>query len=253
PVHVHLKVDTGMSRIGVHTKEEAMEILHILREGNIETEGIFTHFADAENLEDPSFTHFQYQNFMQIVQYIEDQGMHIPIRHCCNTAATIAFPELQLDMVRIGIGLYGLFPSREFIGKLPLKAVMVFKTEILFLKHIQKGQTVGYARTHTADQVEKVATIPVGYADGYPRQLSNKGFVSVQNQKIPVIGLVCMDQTMLDVSSLPDVEMNQEVVLFGDLEEGVVSAYDVAEWSGTNQYDIVCGINKRVPRIYIRE
>lgn len=250
PVHVHLKIDTGMNRIGVRTKEEATSLLHILEEGRVQTEGIFTHFADADNLDDSSFTYLQYRNFMEIVQFCEDQGFKIPIRHCCNTAATLAYPELQLDMVRVGIGLYGLFPTVEFMGMLPLEPVMEFKTTILALKTISHDQTVGYGRTFTASANTKIATIPVGYADGYSRHLSNKGFVSIRHKRIPIAGLICMDQTMLDVSSLPDVQEEEEVVLFGDPANGDVSVYDVAEWAGTIHYEIVCDISKRVPRIY---
>lgn len=251
-VRVHLKIDTGMSRIGIRTKEETMELLHLLKEGGIEVEGIFTHFADAENLADPSFTYGQYQTFMDIVQYAEDQGIHFSIRHCCNTAATLGFSELQLDMVRVGIGLYGLFPTMDFLGRLPLKPVMDFKTRILYLKDIPKNQTVGYGRTYTAPFQKEIATIPVGYADGYPRQLSNKGYVSIQNQRVPVVGLVCMDQTMLDVSSLSSIDMLEEVTLFGDSENSAVTPYDIAEWTGTTHYDVICAVGKRVPRVYIR-
>lgn len=249
-VPVHLKIDTGMNRIGVRTKEEAAGILYTLQQGGIDAEGIFTHFADADNLSDSSFTYQQYQNFMEIVQYCEDQGYQFDLRHCCNTAATMAYPELQLDMVRVGIGLYGLFPSVEFSGMLDLRPVMSFKTSIAFLKTISSGQTVGYNRTFEANKKMKIATIPVGYADGYPRQISNKGFASFNGKRVPVTGLVCMDQTMLDLSFFPEAIPGQEVILFGSSEESAVTAYDLADWAGTTHYAIVCEVSKRVPRIY---
>lgn len=250
---VHLKVDTGMSRIGVRTIEETMYLLHLLQENDIEVEGIYTHFADAENLTDPSYTYMQYEMFMEIVQHVEDQGIQIPIRHCANTAATIAFPELQLNMVRVGIGLYGLFPTMDFIGLLPLKTVMDFKTRILYVKEIPKNQTVGYARTYTAPSARMIATIPVGYADGFPRRLSNKGYVSIQNRRVPIVGLVCMDQTIVDVTSIDRVELFEEVTLFGDIKNSAVSVYDIAEWTETTHYDILCALGKRVPRVYIKD
>lgn len=252
-VSVHLKVDTGMGRIGVRTKEETVDLLVLLKEGGIEAEGIFTHFADADNLEDPSFTYDQYETFMQIVQFAQDRGFHIPIRHCCNSSATLAYPELQLDMVRVGIAIFGLFPSLAFEGKLPLKPVMELKTKALFLKEVPKGENISYGLTYTTPSTRVIATMPIGYADGYPRQLSDKGFVSINEIKSPIVGRVCMDQTMIDVTSLPEVKVGEEITLFGDSETSAVTAYEVGEWAGTNQYDILCGIGKRVPRVYLTE
>lgn len=252
-IHVHIKVDTGMGRIGVRTKEETLELVRLLQEGGIEPEGIFTHFADADRLSDSSFTYDQYEMFMTVLRYLEEKGIHFPIRHCANSSATLAYPDLQLDMVRVGIAMFGLFPSLEFEGMFPLKPVMEFKTKALYLKEVPEGENISYGLTYTTPSKRVIATMPVGYADGYPRQLSDKGFVSIDNTRVPIVGRVCMDQTMIDVTDLPSVTLGEEITLFGDTLTSAVSSYDVGEWAGTNQYDILCGVGKRVPRVYVTE
>src|SRR5690625_1441812 len=248
---IHLKIDTGMGRVGVRTLEEVMSLLHILKEGGLKPEGIYTHFAEAENLASPAFTREQFKKFMNIVHSLQEKGIEIPLRHCCNTAGTMSYPDMHLDMVRVGIGLYGLYPDRVLSKKLPLYPVMTLKTKILYLKEIDENETVGYGRTYRASTNRKIATVPVGYADGYPRQLSNKGEASIQQTNVPIAGLVCMDQTMFDVTGLPSLQLNEEVVLFGNPEKGEVSAYDLADWADTSHYEIVAALGKRIPRIYV--
>ena len=250
PIRIHIKIETGMNRIGIKKIEETLRVFNLFKAEDIQVEGIYTHFAEAENRADPSFTQEQYDSFMQVVETLENHGFQIPIKHCCNTAATLAYPEFQLDMVRVGIGLYGLYPSIELADLMPLQPAMHLKSKVMLVKDIKAGESVGYGRTYVADSARKIATIPIGYADGYQRQLSNKGFASLQKNTVPIAGLVCMDQSMLDVTDIPTVNIGDEVILFGDEQLGHVTPYQLAEWAGTSHYEIVTALGKRVPRIY---
>jgi alanine racemase len=243
---VHLKVDTGMGRIGVQTKEEALKLAKkALSSDWVILEGIFTHFADADN-PDPSYTHQQFANFMEVIGYLRKHGIEIPIKHCCNSAATMNFPEFHLDMVRVGISLYGLLPSPDIKHQsFALKQALTFKTKIAALKQVESGQAISYGCTYKTEREAVIATIPVGYADGLSRLLSNRGTMTVRNTKVPIVGRVCMDQTMLDVSAIPEVKVGDEVTIFADQQID-----EVAELMGTINYEVVCLIGKRVPRVY---
>ncbi|WP_044749288.1 alanine racemase [Bacillus alveayuensis] len=243
---VHLKVDTGMSRIGVQTKEEALKLAKRASSSDwIMLEGIFTHFADADN-RDPSYTNEQFSNFMEVINYLREHGIEIPIKHCCNSAGTMNFPEFHLDMVRIGISLYGLRPSPDVAYEsFHLKQALTFKTKIAAIKRVKSGQAISYGCTYKTEHEAIIATVPVGYADGLSRLLSNRGTMTVRNTKVPIVGRVCMDQTMLDVSAIPEAKVGDEVTIFTD---GQID--EVAELMGTINYEVVCLIGKRVPRIY---
>jgi len=244
---IHLKVDTGMGRIGVRSKEEALLLAQkALSSPSAVLEGIFTHFADADS-SDPSYTKQQFAKFMEVIRYLEENGINIPIKHCCNSAGTMNFSEFHLDMVRVGISLYGLLPSPDVAHQsLDLKQALTFKTKIAALKQVESGQAISYGCTYKTEQVTNIATIPVGYADGLSRLLSNRGTMIVRQQKVPVVGRVCMDQTMLDVSNIPNVEVGDEVIIYGDKQID-----EVAKLMGTINYEVVCLIGKRVPRIYL--
>jgi alanine racemase len=243
---VHLKVDTGMGRIGVQTKEEALKLAKkALSSDWMILEGIFTHFADADN-PDPTYTQQQFANFMEVIHYLHEHGIEIPIKHCCNSAATMKFPEFHLDMVRVGISLYGLLPSPDIAHQaFALKQALTFKTKIAALKQVKSGQAISYGCTYKTEREAIIATIPVGYADGLSRLLSNRGTMTVRSTKVPIIGRVCMDQTMLDVSAVPEVKVGDEVTIFDDQQID-----EVAELMGTINYEVVCLIGKRVPRVY---
>jgi alanine racemase len=243
---VHLKVDTGMGRIGVQTKDEALKLAEkALSSDWVILEGIFTHFADADN-PDPAYTQQQFANFMEVIGYLREHGIEIPIKHCCNSAATMNFPEFHLDMVRVGISLYGLLPSPDINHQsFTLKQALTFKTKIAALKQVESGQAISYGCTYKTEREAIIATIPVGYADGLSRLLSNRGTMTVRNTKVPIVGRVCMDQTMLDVSAVPEVKVGDEVTIFADQQID-----EVAELMGTINYEVVCLIGKRVPRVY---
>lgn len=248
---VHLKVDSGMSRIGVLFKKEALEVASALQSDYVSLEGIFTHFADAENIEDPSFTHEQYNKYMDIVEFLETKGYIFDIRHCCNTAATLAFPEYHLDMIRTGISIYGYHPDKKMEEYIDLKPVMKLKTHAAHIKSIPAGQSIGYGRTYTPEKDALIATVLLGYADGVPRQLSNRWHLTVKGEKAKIVGRVCMDQIMLDVTEIEGISKKDEIVFFGDPLEGHPSIYDIADLTVGFHYELLCGIGKRIPRVYI--
>ncbi|WP_249869523.1 alanine racemase [Oceanobacillus saliphilus] len=247
---VHLKIDSGMNRIGIQDTEEALRICQTLYSPEILLEGIFTHFADADNL-DSTYTYKQFENFTAVISYLEKHDVNIQIKHCCNSAGTIAFPDMHLDMVRVGISLYGLYPSDQLHDKIKLKQAMSFKTKPVMIKKLDAGQPISYGCTYIAKGQSTIATLPVGYADGFSRQLSNNGNVTVKGKDVPIVGRICMDQTMIDVSSLDSLDKHEVITLFGDPEDGFISLGIVADQMNTIHYEAACLIGKRVPRVYI--
>lgn len=248
-VKVHIKVDTGMGRIGFKSKDEILKILRKI--GNLpklEVQGIFTHFATADE-EDKSFAQNQLKTFRDICNFLEKENIHIPIKHIANSAAIIDMEDTYFNMVRPGIILYGLYPSEEvFKEKISLKPSMTFKTKIVHIKKIDKDTSIGYGRKYIAPEERRIATLPVGYADGYSRMLSGKAEVLAQGKKVPVVGNICMDQCMIDITNHPKVQMGDEVTLFG---QGM-TVEEVAQKLGTINYEVLCMVNKRVPRVYIK-
>lgn len=250
-VSIHLKIDTGMTRIGVQTREEALDLaIKALMSPFVTLKGIFTHFANADS-EDPSYTLQQFERFRSFISFINDHGISIPLKHCCNTAGTLNFPEMHLDMVRVGIGLYGLYPDIS-LKKHPISLMqaMTLKTKIAGLKKAAKSQPVSYGCTFTPSSERVIATLPIGYADGLSRHLSNCGQFLLQGQKVLVAGRVCMDQTMIDVTNVPFCQQGDEVIIFGGNDNAFQSIDEIALLMGTINYEVVCLIGKRVPRIY---
>ncbi|MEX2460256.1 MAG: alanine racemase [Paenibacillaceae bacterium] len=248
---IHLKIDTGMTRIGLTSKEEALSLAKKTCSSRfVILEGIFTHFADVDSL-DPSYTLQQFRLFNSYIQFLESNKIEVPIKHCCNSAAAIHFPQMHEDMIRVGIALYGLRPSANVQHpNFPLEQAMQLKTKISAIKHVPKGQPVSYGCTFKPKEDCITATIPIGYADGLSRQLSNKGFALVNHTRVPIIGRVCMDQTMLNVSSVSNVQIGDEVILFGGSKESYLSIDEVASQMDTINYEVVCLIGQRVPRVY---
>lgn len=250
---IHLKYDTGMSRIGLPSVEAVIGLAEQAAAAApfVVLEGLFTHFADADG-PDPSFTREQFARFGDCIDALEARGLHIPIKHCCNSAAAMRFPQMHLDMIRVGIALYGLFPSARLrLPEYPLRQAMQLKTKIASLQRIAPDRTVSYGRTYRAASERIIATLPVGYADGLSRALSNRGCALVRRQRVPIIGRICMDQTMLDVTGAEGVRAGDEVVLFGGAAgEATISIDEVAGWMGTINYEVVCLIGPRVPRVY---
>lgn len=250
---IHLKFDTGMTRIGLPSVEAVIGMAEQAAGAApfVVLEGLFTHFADADG-PDPAYTLEQFARFSACIDALEARGLHIPIKHCCNSAAAMSFPQMHLDMVRIGIALYGLSPSPQLRQpEYPLRQAMQLKTKIAALRRIESGQTVGYGRTYRAAKERSIATIPIGYADGLSRTLSNRGMALVRGQRVPIIGRICMDQAMLDVTEAEGVRAGDEVVIFGGTAAGAsISIDEVADWMGTINYEVVCLLGPRVPRVY---
>ncbi|MFG6117753.1 alanine racemase [Thalassobacillus sp. B23F22_16] len=247
---VHLKIETGMNRIGIIEEEQALQIIEALTSDYVLIEGAFTHFADADN-PDPAYTKEQFTAFCRFVDILEDH-VTIPIKHCCNSAATIAYPEMHLNMVRVGISLYGLYPEEHLRPLISLKQVMSLKVKPVLMKTLEANQTISYGRTFTTAQTSTIATLPIGYADGLSRSLSNKGDVTVRGKRAPIVGRICMDQTMIDVTELGEINETDTVTVFGEPSEGFISMGEVADHMGTIHYETACLIGKRVPRVYVK-
>ena len=250
---VHIKVDSGMSRLGFQVTTESVDaIKKICQLPGVDVEGIFTHFAAADE-KNKSETHRQLDRFMWLVEETRKTGCRIPIRHAANSAAIIDYPASHLDMVRPGIMLYGLYPSEEVDHeKVKLRRVMALKSRIAHLKTISPGTGVSYGLTYRATRETAIATLPVGYADGYTRMLGGKAEVSMNGRKAPVVGRICMDQCMVDVTGM-DVSLNNEVTLYALETELGDTVDDVARKLSTNNYEIVCMIGRRVPRAYYNQ
>ncbi|MBR0278276.1 MAG: alanine racemase [Clostridia bacterium] len=248
---IHIKTDTGMSRIGFLPNSAGIEdIVKISKLPNIEIEGIFTHFACADE-ENDNMTKKQFEKFMYIINELKSRGINIPVKHCCNSAGTIKYPDMQLDMVRLGIILYGMYPS-EAKYNIDLKPVMQFKTKVINIKTLKAGETISYGATYKLKKDTKVATIAVGYADGYSRLLSNKGRVLVNGQFANILGRICMDQCMIDVTDVNNISIGDDAVLFGTDKNAELPIEELAAKIGTINYELTCVINKRVPRCYTK-
>lgn len=250
---IHIKVETGMGRLGFLPSEEAYDdIIKISQMENIKIDGAFTHFATADS-KDKSFTYEQAELFKNFILELEKRGIDIPIKHCANSASIMDLPELCFNMVRAGIILYGMYPSDEVKKeKLDIKPVMSLKTQISYIKEEPCGVSIGYGRTFFTKRNSKVATVPVGYADGYSRALSNKGRVLVRGKYAPIVGRICMDQFMIDITDIPEASIGDEVVLIGEQGGNIVSAEEIAKLIDTINYEVVCMIGKRIPRVYIK-
>lgn len=247
-VKVHLKVDTGMGRLGIQVEDAANFARKISSYNNIIVEGIYTHFAKADS-RDKDSTRSQFAAFKIALDAIKACGVKIPIKHCANSAALLDMPETHLDMVRAGISLYGLYPSAETSKAVNLIPAMRFKTQIAMLKKVRADTPISYGWTYRTSQEAVIATLPVGYADVWTRMLNRGAQVSICGKKAPVVGRICMDQCMVDVSEIPGATEGEDVLLFGGLE---LPVEDVASSLDTINYEVVCMVSQRVPRIYVR-
>ena len=252
PVKVHIKLDTGMSRIGfpIHDGDNSdviEEILAISRMPMLEIEGIFSHFATSDEANE-DYTRLQFKRFMSVCDELAERGLTIPIKHICNSAGIMMYPEYHLDMVRPGVILYGMYPSDEVDKtKLDLKYVMSLKSIITYVKEIEPGRGVSYGKEYIADGVARIATVPIGYADGYSRLLASNAKIAVGEKLFPIAGRICMDQCMIDVSCVNNIKRGDEALIFGD---GAVTVDDIAAWLGTINYEVTCMLGHRVPRVY---
>ena len=257
-VKIHIKLDTGMSRIGYvcsgsDSEERILDsITDIASLPNIQIEGIFSHFSKADEA-DRSYTHLQYERFINIVNKLEERGVHIPTRHICNSAGILVYPQYHMDMVRSGIITYGLAPSGDVdISHTGLRPAMQLKSVVTNLKRIKTDTPVSYGGNYIAKPGTRIATVAIGYADGYSRVLSGKAQVIIKGKKANIVGNICMDQLMVDVTEIDDINIGDEVILFGSDGNNIITVESVAGLIGTINYETICVIGKRVPRVYIR-
>ena len=252
---VHLALDTGMSRIGMKAdREHAKEAAAIAALEGIEVEGLFTHFARADETDKSAYEE-QYRRYKEFLVYLKELGVKIPIRHCSNSAGIVESLESNhMDMVRAGIAIYGMYPSDEVDhNSVKLTPAMEIKSCITYIKEIEAGTAVSYGGTFVADHTMKVATIPVGYGDGYVRSLSGKGDVLIHGKRAAILGRICMDQFMVDVTDIPDVQEDDEVTLLGSDGAECITMEELAEKSGGFHYEMICDIGKRIPRVYLKD
>lgn len=252
-VGIHIKIDTGMGRLGVSPPKTLNFVKKISKMRNIKIEGIFTHLA-ATNEKDGIYTKMQLDKYKKALLELEKEGINIPLKHIANSAAILNSSSMYLDAVRPGIILYGLFPSPKSERTVELKPAAEFKTKIIFLKKVPPGKSIGYGRTYITTKTTKVATLPVGYADGYSRLLSNKAEVLVRGERAPIIGRICMDLCMIDVTHIPKVRVGNEVILWGRQGSETIWAEEIAEKIGSIVYEVICMVDKeRVPRVFIKD
>ena len=243
---VHLAVDTGMGRIGIRPETAGDLAAQIAALPQLELEGMFSHLALADS-RDKSFAREQLRRFKLAIESTKAHHVEIPLKHLANSAATLEMPETHFDMVRPGVILYGLWPSAEVVRETDLRPAMTLKAQAEYIKTLQPGEPIGYGCTFVTERESRIATLPIGYADGYTRLLAGKAEVEIRGQRAKVVGRICMDQCMVDVTSVEDMSLVDEIILFGSAG---LTIDEVADWLGTINYEIVCMISPRVPRVY---
>lgn len=249
-IHIHIKVDTGMGRLGLLPYQVVPFFKALKGLANVNVEGVLTHFAEADE-EDKEFSGEQLNIFFKIITAIRNLGFHPRLIHIANSAAVIGHVNSHFNLVRPGIMLYGAYPAKNLAGSIQLKPAMRLVSQIVHLKKMPKGSSVSYGRTYVAEKESAIAIIPVGYGDGYSRSLSNKGEVLIRGVRARVAGTICMDMTMLDVTHIKDVSEGDEAVLIGKQGNDEITADELADVAGTIPYEIFCGITNRVPRVYV--
>ncbi len=249
---VHVYVDTGMGSIGVKY-DKAVEFVKFARNlKNLLIEGIYTHCSSSDE-KDSAFTNLQIKRFRDVLDALDASKTCIPLRHMANSGAILGYPEVYFNMVRPGLSLYGLYPSEDVSRDIGIRPVMSFKTRVIHIKDMESGDVVGYGRTYRITKPTRVATLPLGYDDGYNRLLSNQGEVIIRSKKASIIGRVCMDQCFVDVTNIKDVSVGDEVVLYGSQGQETIPIESIAKQLNTIPYEVTCSISKRVPRIYINK
>lgn len=255
PAKIHVKVDTGMTRIGIMPDENGIAFVDkVLHTRGIELEGMFTHFARADEA-DKAPARAQLKKMQEFMERVEKElGYRIPVKHCSNSAGIVELPEANMDVVRAGITLYGLWPSAEVSRDIiNLKPVLSLKSHIVYVREVEAGVPVSYGGTYVTPKRMRVATIPVGYGDGYPRGLSGKGYVLVHGKKAPILGRVCMDQFMVSVDGIPEAAEGDEVTLIGADGQEWITMEELGDLSGRFNYELACGLGRRIPRVYMKD
>lgn len=249
-VFCHIKIDTGMGRIGYRVNEEsADEIAEIFKLPHLISDGIFTHFAKSDE-KDLTYTQNQFDKLLYMIKLLEERGISFNFKHCDNSAGILRFPEDSFNMVRAGITLYGLWPSKDVDHSFPLKPALSLFAKVAFIKDIPSGTSISYGGTFVSSHPMRIATIPIGYGDGYARSLSNKGYVLIHGKKAGILGRVCMDQMMVDISEIDDVKVGDIVTLIGTDNDESISLEDLGEISGRFNYEFACLLGNRIPRLY---
>jgi len=249
-IKIHAKIDTGMGRIGVWHKDALNFVKELAKLKNIKVDGIFTHFPSAE---DDSFFTRQIKDFKALIEELCRYNIDIPFKHTSNSIALVDFKDAHMNMVRPGLVMYGLYPRNSLMKKLKLKPALSLKTKVVYVKPVSKGRSISYGRTYIAQRDTMIATIPVGYGDGYSRDLSNRASVLVRGRRVPVVGRVCMDMSMIDVGHLNKVGVGDGVVLIGRQGKEMIRTEELAKFMKTIPYEVVCNIGRRVPRVYINK
>jgi len=251
---VHIKLDTGMSRIGYLCCEESLDDIEKIKQlSHVEIEGMFTHFSKADEA-DKTFAKNQLRKYLDFAAALEARGVKLSCKHVCNSAGIMDIPEGDLDMVRFGVTMYGMYPTDEVTKeRMPVTPAMEVKTHIAYIKTLPAGVGISYSGTYVTNRETRVATLSVGYGDGYPRGLSNAGRVLIHGKSAPILGRICMDQCMVDVTDIPEAKQGDEVTLLGKDGDDFISAEEIGATVGNSfHYEVVCDISKRVPRIYYR-
>ncbi len=249
-VKVHLKIDTGMGRIGFSADDAGVkEALKLKDMAGLDIEGIFTHYAKADEL-DKDYSIKQKERFLWFIQCMETAGVTFALKHIDNSAGTMEMDDHEFDMVRLGIVTYGLYPSDEVNKSIEINPVMTLISHISHVKTVEPGNAISYGGTYVTEETRRIATVTVGYADGYPRAQSNLGRVIVRGKYAPIVGRVCMDQMMIDVTDIPDVSVKDEVILIGGTDDKYISVEEVAKYANSFNYELVCHIGRRVPHVY---
>ena len=253
-ISVHIKLDTGMGRIGIRKEEQLISFLELLKNLQyVDCQGIFTHFSSSDE-GDKAFTCAQLKKFKDMINICENYGVNFKWKHAANSAAIIEYPSTYFNMVRGGIAMYGYYPSNKIdTNKINLYPILKWTTKVMYIKEVEGGTSISYGRTFISDRPMKIATIPVGYGDGYNRLLSNRGYVLIKGEKAPILGRICMDQTMVDVTHIKDVAKGDEVVLIGKQGDNILTADHIAGLCNTISYEILTGISNRVEKVYIKK
>jgi len=249
-IRVHVKVDTGMGRVGVGWEQAANFIEFISKLDGIELQGLYTHFATSD-MRDKNYANLQFSRFILVIQQLEQKKINIPLKHAANSGAILDLPETYLDIVRPGVMLYGYYPSNETSESVPIKPAMTLKSQVSYIKTVPENFSVSYGRKFVTSKPTRIATIPLGYADGYNRLLTNRAKVTIRGKKFPLIGSVCMDLVMADIGMEDDIQIEDEVILFGGKEKNAFTIKEICQLLDTIPYEVTCWISKRVPRVYI--
>ena len=248
--NVHVKIDTGMGRLGVDYRQSVEFVKYVSSLNNLTLKGIYTHFATADEA-DKSFAQLQLTRFHEVVTTLTNTGVRIPLKHCANSGAILDLKDSYFDMVRPGIMLYGYYPSHDTSESLPLRPALSLRSRIGFLKKVEAGTSISYGRKYITSRTTTIASVPIGYADGFNRNLSNKAEAIIGGRRYPVVGTVCMDHVMLDVGSSGAAKLGDDVTFIGIDGDEMITAWDVADKLGTIPYEICCAISERVPRFYL--